>query len=170
MAERREKNWQKIKSRNETSTFHITGHTQRAYIPGSGAAFLGPRLRREAVISTQFSKQKIRTSTEHTGGWRAIFRNKTSLSMPIICLKEVSSKQQMIWWKLPIYPSLLTVNCHWNSHLSVSPIDLFSWKWKKKMFCTSREKYMISVFQCHLSLLVTHSSNAHSPKMGGLVN
>ena len=87
MAERREKNWQKIKSRNETSTFYITGHTQRAYIPGSGAAFLGPRLRREAVISTQFSKQKIRTSTEHTGGWRAIFRNKTSLSMPIICLK-----------------------------------------------------------------------------------
>ena len=116
MAERREKNWQKIKSRNETSTFYVTGHTQRAYIPGSGAAFLEPRLKREAVISTQFFKQKIRTSTEHTGEWRALFRNKRSLSMPIICLKEVSSKQQMIWWKLPIYPSLLTVNCHWNSH------------------------------------------------------
>lgn len=94
--EKRKTERQKIKSRNETSTFYITGHAQGAYIPASGAAFLGPRLRREAVISIQFFKQKIRTSTEYTGGWRVIFRNKTSLSMPIICLKEISSKPQMI--------------------------------------------------------------------------
>lgn len=48
MAERRERKTerQKIKSWNEISTFCVTGYTQRAYIPGSGAEFLEPRLRR----------------------------------------------------------------------------------------------------------------------------
>ena len=141
MAERREKNRETEDQVPEWSIYILHNRPRtRGLHPSQWGCISGPRLRRKAVISIQFFKQKIRTSTEYTGGWRVIFRNKTSLSMPIICLKEVSSKPQMIWWKLPIYTSLVTVNGHWNSHLSGLPIDLFSWKWKKKMFLQERGK------------------------------